>query len=90
MKSQSNAPFKNEVTTMQDTIHQTTVTVQVTTIKLINEINDEIYNHTVNGKLTTAQAKTVAKEIGYTYINKEVLKDTFDVPTKLLLELKSV
>lgn len=75
---------------MQDTIHHTTVTVQVTTIKLINEINDEIYNHNVNGKLTTAQAKAVAKEIGYTYINKEVSKDTFDVPTKLLLELKPV
>lgn len=66
----------------------TTVTVQVTTIKMINEVNDEIYNHNVNGKLTTSQAKNIAKEIGYTYINKDVSKDTFNVPTKLLLELK--
>lgn len=67
----------------------TNVTVQVTNIKMINELNDEIFNHTENGKLTTAQAKLVAKEIGYTYINKDVSKDSFNVPTKLLLELKT-
>ena len=71
-------------------IHKTTVTVQVTTIKMINEFNDEIFNHNVNGKLTTTDAKEIAKEIGYTYISKTVSKDTFDVPTKLLLELKDV
>lgn len=68
--------------------HQTEVTVQVTTIKMINEINDEIYNHNVNGKLTSAEAKKVAKEIGYTFISKDVTKDTFFVNTNELTKLK--
>lgn len=68
--------------------HETLVTIQVTTIKMINEINDEIYSHDVNGKLNTTQAKKVAQEIGYTYISKDNKKESFLVPTSQLKQLK--
>lgn len=68
--------------------HETPVTIQVTTIKMINEINDEIYTHDVYGKLNTTQAKKVSQEIGYTYISKETKKETFSVPTSQLKQLK--
>lgn len=68
--------------------HETVVTIQVTTIKMINEINDEIYSHDINGKLNTTQAKKVAQEIGYTYISKDNKKETFSVPTSQLKQLK--
>lgn len=70
------------------TNHVTSVTVQKTVIKLINELNDEVYSQTVNGKLNTTESKKYAANVGYTFISKENIKDTFDVPTTELNNLK--
>lgn len=70
--------------------HVTTVTVQKTVIKLINELNDEVYTQTVNGKLNTTDSKKYAANVGYTFISKENIKETFDVPTSELVKLKDL
>ena len=66
----------------------TDVTIQVTTVKMINEVNNEVYENDVNGKLNTTQAKKHASEIGYTFISKTNKKETFQVLTSELKSLK--
>lgn len=68
--------------------HMTTVTIQVTNIKLINELNDEVYTINVNGKLNTTESKAHAKEVGYTFVSKENVKESFEVNTTELLQLR--
>lgn len=69
--------------------HQTSVTVQLTNVKMVDEKTDEIINHEVVGKLTTNDAKNYSKELGYTFVSKDVTKDTFNIPTNSLIELKN-
>lgn len=69
--------------------HETEVTIQVTTVKLINEVNDEVFTMQVNGKLTTTDAKAYAKEVGYTFVSKENSKQTFVVNTNDLKQLQA-
>lgn len=69
--------------------HQTEVTTITTTIKLIDETNnDEVKQHVVNGKLNVSECKTVAKELNLTFVSKDVNKETFNVNTDDLINLK--
>lgn len=68
--------------------HKTTVTVQRTNIKMVNEVDDVIYTITVNGKLNIIDSKAfVEDKMGYTYISKENVKHTFNVLTNDLINL---
>lgn len=80
--------MENSIDTIAN--HVTSVTVQKTIIKLINEVNDEVYTQTVNGKLNTTDSKKYAANVGYTFISKENVKETFDVPTSELTKLKDL
>lgn len=69
--------------------HQTEVTTITTSIKLIDESNnDEVKHHVVNGKLNVSECKAVAKELGLTFVSKDVNKETFNVNTDSLIQLK--
>lgn len=69
--------------------HLTQVTIQVTKIKVIDENNnDEVKTVTCYGKLNATECKQQVKDSGLTYVSKEVEKDTFEVDTKSLLDLK--
>lgn len=69
--------------------HQTEVTTITTNIKLIDETNnDEVKQQVINGKLNVSECKSIAKELGLTFVSKDVNKDTFNVNTDLLIELK--
>lgn len=69
--------------------HQTEVTTVTTSIKMIDESNnDEVKQQTVNGKLNVSECKSFAKELNLTYVSKETMKDTFNVNTDSLIQLK--
>lgn len=67
----------------------TEVTTVTTLIKMIDESdNDKVINHTAFGKLTITECKKLAKDLNLTYVSKEVVKESFEVDTAKLIELK--
>lgn len=69
--------------------HKTQVTVRYTSIKMVDESNnDEVTTVDVNGKLNLTDAKNHAKEMGLTFISKDDKKDFFFVETDALKALK--
>lgn len=69
---------------------KTKVTVQQTNIKYVNN-NDVVSTVKVVGALNITECKNHLKEQEYgVFISKEVIKETFEVNTIQLLQLKEV
>ena len=70
--------------------HLTPVTVRQTIIKYFNESENQVHDVKVVGKLNITESKEYLKKCNLgLFISKEDLKETFNVDTVALIQLKS-
>lgn len=67
--------------------HKTTVKVQITHIKCVNEQNDEIVVLDAHGKLTITDCKNIAKQNELSFVSKNTVTKEHDVLTCELLAI---
>ena len=67
--------------------HLTTVTIQVTIIKVVDETTDTVSTIESYGKLNTTDAKNLAKQKGFVFVSKESITNTHEIETELLIDL---
>lgn len=70
--------------------HLTPVTVRQTLVKYFNEDNNEVHTITLVGKLNITECKNYLKDnnLGI-FISKEDIKETFNVDTVALIQLRT-
>lgn len=70
--------------------HLTPVTVRQTIIKYFDESNNQVHDVKVVGKLNITESKDYLKKCNLgIFISKEDVKETFNVDTIALIQLKS-
>lgn len=67
--------------------HTTTIKVQITHIKCVNESTNEIVVINAHGKLNITQSKKFARDKGLTFVSKETTTNEHQVLTSDLLNL---
>lgn len=65
--------------------HKTRVKVQITHIKCVNEVNDEIVTLDAHGKLTITECKNIAKQNDLSFVSKTTVTNEHEVLTSELL-----
>ena len=69
--------------------HLTPVTIRQTVIKYFNESNNQVHDIKVVGKLNITESKEYLKKCNLgIFISKEDLKETFNVDTVALIQLR--
>lgn len=67
--------------------HTTVVTIQVTNVKCLNEVTDEVVIVNAFGKLNLRESKQVATEHGLTFVSKENITNEHELLTSELINL---
>lgn len=68
--------------------NKTLVTVHFTNVKFYHESNNTVETVKVAGKLNTTQSRAYATDNGGIFISKDNVKESFDVDTIRLIQLK--
>lgn len=68
--------------------NKTLVTVHFTNVKFYNESTNTVESVKVAGKLNTTQSRTYATDNGGIFISKDNVKESFEVDTIRLIQLK--
>lgn len=67
---------------------KTQVTVRLTKLKIFFESQNEVEERTITGKLNISDSKKYCQENGGIFISKTDVKETFNVDTVALIQLK--